>query len=103
MTDAYEQIRIELADVEKTAFASVFGTFMSHTMQQGDCNAPATFQRLMTWIYQEHIGDFIQVYLDDIFIFLDSIKQHEIHIRVALDIAAKPTIYQQVKTSAWHG
>ncbi len=51
MTDAYEQIRVEPADVEKTAFALVFGTFVSHTMQQGDCNAPATFQRLMMWIY----------------------------------------------------
>ena len=47
MTDAYEQIRVKPVDVEKTAFASVFGTFVSHTMQQGDCNALATFQRLI--------------------------------------------------------
>ena len=51
MSDAYEQIRIENDDVWKTAFASPFGTFVSHVMQQGDCNAPATFQRLMTWIF----------------------------------------------------
>jgi hypothetical protein len=51
MSDAYKQIRIENDDVWKTTFASPFGTFVSHVMQQGDCNAPATFQRLMTWIF----------------------------------------------------
>ena len=43
MSDAYEQIHIEPYDVEKMSFATVYGTFKSHTMQQGDCNTPATF------------------------------------------------------------
>ena len=47
MSDVYEQIRIEPADIWKTAFATVYVAFVSHTMQQGDCNAPATFQRLI--------------------------------------------------------
>ena len=51
MSDAYKQIQIETSDVWKTAFASPFGTFISHVMQQGDCNAPTTFQHLMTWIF----------------------------------------------------
>jgi hypothetical protein len=51
MSNAYEQIRIEPQDVWKIAFATICGTFVSHTMQQGDCNAPATFQRLMTVIF----------------------------------------------------
>jgi hypothetical protein len=51
MSDAYEQICVEPSNVWKTAFATVYGTFVSHTMQQGDCNAPATFQRLMTIIF----------------------------------------------------
>ena len=43
MSNAYEQIHVEPSDVWKTAFATIYGTFMSNTMQQGDCNAPATF------------------------------------------------------------
>jgi len=44
MSDAYEQIRNESNDVWKTAFAYIFGTYVSNVMMQGDCNAPATFQ-----------------------------------------------------------
>src|SRR6202453_4894875 len=38
MSDAYEQIRVEPQDVWKTAFSTVYGSLVSHTMQQGDCN-----------------------------------------------------------------
>ena len=48
LTEAYEQVRILEKDVGKTAFSTIFGTFESLVMQQGDCNAPSTFQCLMT-------------------------------------------------------
>jgi hypothetical protein len=80
MSDAYEQIRIIGEDVWKTAFATVYGTFVSYTMQIGDCNAPATFQRIMTMVFQEFIGRFVHVYLDDIFIYSNSIEKHEMHL-----------------------
>ena len=48
MSEAYEQIHIIMTDIPKMAFATILGTFISQVMQQGDCNAPSTFQRLMT-------------------------------------------------------
>ena len=51
MSEAYEQIHVRPEDVPKTAFATIFGTFVSLVMQQGDCNAPSTFQRLMTAVF----------------------------------------------------
>src|SRR5215471_4251453 len=80
MSNAYEQIRIEPADVWKMAFATIYGTFVSHTMQIGDCNAPATFQHIMTAIFREYIGRFVHVYLDDIFVFSESVEDHEKHL-----------------------
>ena len=51
MTEAYEQTRIRPEDVGKTTFSTIFSTFQSRVMQIGDCNAPSTFQWLMTAIF----------------------------------------------------
>ena len=48
MTKAYEQMHIKPEDVRKTTFSTIFGTFQRRVIQMGDCNAPSTFQRLMT-------------------------------------------------------
>jgi len=85
LSNTYEQICVEANDVWKTAFATVFGTFLSHVMQQGDCNAPATFQWLMTVTFRKHLGKFIHVYLDDIFVFSFTIEEHERHLQAIFD------------------
>ena len=53
---------------------------MSWVMQQGDCNAPSTFQRLMTSVFRNFVVRFIHVYLDDIFIYSSAIKEHKNHL-----------------------
>jgi hypothetical protein len=80
LSNAYEQVRIDPEDVHKTGFATVYGTLESNVMQQGDCNAPGTFQRLITVIFRDEIGIYIHVYLDDLFIFSDTLEEHEIHL-----------------------
>ena len=77
MSEAYKQIRIVPEHIHMTAFATVLGTFRSQVMQMGDCNAPSMFQRLMTAIFRDCISRFIHVYLDDIFIYSCSIKEHK--------------------------
>ena len=81
MSDAYEQIRHEPEDVPKSAFASIYRTFISNVMMQGDCNAPTTFQQVMTMIFRDIIGKYVHIYLDDIFIFSDTLKDHEHHLK----------------------
>ena len=76
MTEAYEQTCIKPKDVRKTTFSTIFGTFQSRVIQMGDCNAPSTFQRLMTATFRDYIRKFIHVYLDNIFIFSNSIEEH---------------------------
>lgn len=85
LSDAYEQVQIVSDDIWKTMFATIRGTYTSAVMQQGDCNAPATFQRLMTSIFQDVIGTFMHIYINDIFIFSDSIEEHQEHLRIVFD------------------
>ena len=75
---------IKPKDMRKTMFSTIFDTFQSQVIQMGDCNAPSTFQWLMTATFQDYIGKFIHVYLDDIFIFSNSLEEHIEHIIPAL-------------------
>lgn len=88
MSDTYEQIHVveEDIDVDKMAFVTIFGTFKSLVMQIGNCNALSTFQHLMTLIFRNQIGQSVHVYLDDIFIYLSSIKEHEKHLQQVFEI-----------------
>ena len=84
MTEAYEQMRIRPEDVRKTTFSTIFGMFQSRVMQMGDCNATSTFQGLMTAIFRDFLGRFVHVYLDNIFIYSQSIQEHIEHIMKVL-------------------
>src|SRR5258706_480262 len=93
MSDAYEQVCVEPNNVKNTAFCTVVGSFLSHVVQQGDCNAPATFQRLMTRIFRKFLAKFIYVYLDDIFIFSNTIEEHEDHLCKVFDTLRAQSLY----------
>lgn len=76
MTDAYEQIRIELPYVPRTAFALPWGTYISNVLQQGDCNGPSTFQRGISWTFRKEIGLTVHVWFDDIFTGTQTVAEH---------------------------
>ena len=79
MTEADEQMCIRTEDVCKMTFSTIFGTFQSQVMQMGDCNAPSTFQRLMMAIFQEFLGRFVHIYLDDINILSEHPRAYRAH------------------------
>src|SRR5258708_8403294 len=76
MTDAYEQIRIEPDCVQYSGFATPYRTFESNVMQQGDCNAPSTLQRVVAWVFRERIGMDVHAWFDDIFTGTNTIEEH---------------------------
>ena len=93
LKDGYEQVRIEPNDIWKTAFAMPNGKMVSHVLQQGDANAPATYQTLMNYIFSPYIGKFLDVYLDDIVIYSDSLEDHIKHVMLVLQILTKEQFY----------
>ena len=93
MTEVYEQMCIRPEDVRQTTFSTIFGTFQTQVMQMGDCNAPSTSQRLMTAIFQDFLRRFVHVYLDNIFIYSQSIQEHIEHIMKVLQQLRESQFY----------
>lgn len=91
--DAYEQIRIIPEHVERSAVTTPDGNMVSNVIQQGDCNAPATYQALMNHIFSAYIGRFMDVYLDDVIIYSDTLKDHIEHIKLIIDVLRREKLY----------
>lgn len=71
--DAYEQICIVPEHIECSMVTTLDRNMVSTVLQQGDCNAPATYQALMNHLFGEFIGRWMDIYLDDIIIYSDSL------------------------------
>lgn len=65
----------------------------SLVLQQGDCNGGATYQVLMNHLFAPYIGVFMDMYLDDILIYSNTIEDHIKHIGIILDKLKKGKLY----------
>ena len=79
----YHQVRMADEDTHKTAFVTHMGSFEWRVLPMGLTNAPATFQRLMNSVLQEHHA-YAVVYLDDILVFSQDIQAHKEHLKAVL-------------------
>ena len=61
----YNQVQIAKEDRLKTTFTTDWGTFAYNVMPFGLCNAPATFQRVMTQAFQDYLRISMEIFLDD--------------------------------------
>ena len=93
LKNAYEQIRIIPEHVNRSVVTTLDGNMVSLVAQQGDCNAPATYQALMNYIFSTYIGRFMDIYLDDIDIYSDTLKDHIEHVKIVLDILNREKLY----------
>ncbi|OUT21674.1 hypothetical protein CAS74_003800 [Pichia kudriavzevii] len=76
----YYQVRIADEDVEKTAFSTL-------AIMNG-C-ASATFPQMMNNVLSKKINGFVQVYLDDIFIYSEDVETHGKHVKEVLSTLRK--------------
>jgi hypothetical protein len=51
------------------------------------------FQRLMTLIFHDVIGRFMHVYLNNIFIYLNTVEEHEQHLKMIFNRLRVNTLY----------
>ncbi|GFT60530.1 hypothetical protein TNCV_1966331 [Trichonephila clavipes] len=85
LKSGYDQVEVNPADQDKTAFVCPFGTFRYKRMPFGLRNAPATFQRLMDQFCNGLPNVNILVYLDYIVVLSETFEQHIEDLRMVFD------------------
>ena len=85
----YNQIAIYPDDQEKTMFICPFGTFAFRRMPFGLCNAPVTFQRCMTAIFSDFLGDSLEVFMDDFIVFGNDFESCLAHLTKILEVCVR--------------
>ena len=93
MKSAYEQIRIVPEHVPRSTVTTPDGNMVSHVVQIGNCNAPATYQALMNYLFLAYIGHFMDIYLDDIVVYSNKLDEHVKQVKLVLDILRKEKLY----------
>ena len=67
--------------------------FVSHITWIGDCSTPTTFQQLMTSIFCDAIGHGMHIYLSNIFVYSNTIEEHEEHLCLIFERLRQQQLY----------
>ena len=79
---AFNKIRMAESEKWKTAFRIKYGLFQSLIMNFGLCGAPSSFQNYINDILHEYLNTFCSAYIDDIFIYSKTKKEHLKHVQL---------------------
>ena len=72
----YNQIRMDETDQEKTSFVTPTGNYHYKVIPFGLKNAGATYQRMITRMFESQLGKTIEVYIDDMVVKSKTISAH---------------------------
>ncbi|GKF29302.1 putative reverse transcriptase domain-containing protein, partial [Tanacetum coccineum] len=89
----YHQQRIHEDDIPKTAFQTRYGHFEFTVTPFGLTNAPTVFMDLMNRVWKSYLDKFVIVFIDDILIYSKTKEEHEVHLKLVLELLRKEKMY----------
>ena len=95
LVSGFHRIRMDPKDSHKTAFSTPHSHYEFDSMPFGLKTAPATFKRLMDSTLIGLIGTELLVYLDDIVINANTLKEHKINFNDLAERLSKATLHLQ--------
>ncbi|GJY86210.1 putative reverse transcriptase domain-containing protein, partial [Tanacetum coccineum] len=102
LRSGYHQLRVHEDDILKTAFRTRYGYFEFTVMPFGLTNAPAVFMDLMNRVCKPYLDKFVIIFIDDILIYSKTKEEHEVHLKLVLELLRKEKLYAKVsKCEFW--
>ncbi|GKB60322.1 putative reverse transcriptase domain-containing protein [Tanacetum coccineum] len=93
LRSGYHQLIVREEDILKTAFRTRYGHYEFQVMPFGLTNAPAVFMDLMNRVCKPYLDRFVIVFIDDIYIYSKSRKEHEGHLKLILKLLKEEELY----------
>ncbi|KAG1952342.1 retrotransposable element [Pimephales promelas] len=99
---AYNLIRIREGDEWKTAFSTCTGHYEYQVMPFGLSNSPAVFQSFINDIFRDMLHRTVIIYIDDILIYSNTLKDHIQHVRAVLERLIQHQLYAKIEKCEFH-
>uniref|UniRef100_A0A0G4HUT3 Reverse transcriptase domain-containing protein n=1 Tax=Chromera velia CCMP2878 TaxID=1169474 RepID=A0A0G4HUT3_9ALVE len=93
----FHQFRIAMGDSYKTAFVTRWGTFEWLVIPSGVSNAPPASMRLIMLAMRPALGRYVIVFIDDIFVYGQTLAQYVKDVKWVLDLLRANNLYVKIK------
>ncbi|KAF9762180.1 Retrovirus-related Pol polyprotein from transposon [Nosema granulosis] len=84
LNEGFYHIEIDEDDKKKTAFEFNRRVYEWNSMVMGFKNYPQILQRVMDWIFEDLLGNGVEVYMDDVVIHAKTKREHDILVEKVL-------------------
>ncbi|GJX03609.1 putative reverse transcriptase domain-containing protein [Tanacetum coccineum] len=93
LRSGYHQLWVHEDDIPKTAFRTRYEHFEFTVMPFGLTDAPAFYMDLMNRVCKPYLDKFVIIFIDDILAYSKSKDEHEVHLRLVLELLKKEELY----------
>lgn len=101
LRSGYNQMRVDESSIPFTAFKTKWGLFEYTVLSFGLCNAPASFQALMTDIFRAYLDQWLVIFIDDLCAWDSDLDTHVQHLEIILSTLREHKLYIKESKCEW--